>query len=135
MNKTTRNEIRALIVQVEAIDDIDELYGAFIGSVEEAWDRFIESTAPLRKQADAIIPDLETLKTEVQQMFDDLGETAQEGPRGEATQEAINALDNAIDMLTAYSDFSFDMPDLSTDLPELESVLSSLQDALDAANE
>jgi hypothetical protein len=74
MNNERRKAIAAVVKQLEEFPDLDELQS-----------------------------DLQTIRDDEQEAFDNMPESLQQGERGQASEAAINALQEAIDMLDGFS--------------------------------
>jgi hypothetical protein len=74
MNNERRKAIAAVVKQLEGWPDIEELKG-----------------------------ELETIRDDEQEAFDNMPESLQQGERGQAAEAAVNALQEAIDMLDGFS--------------------------------
>jgi hypothetical protein len=74
MNNDRRKALAAVVKQLEAFPDLDELQG-----------------------------ELETILDDEQEAFDNLPESLQQGERGQTMEAAINAMQEAIDMLDCFS--------------------------------
>jgi hypothetical protein len=74
MNNERRKAISAVVKQLEQFPDLDELQN-----------------------------ELETIRDDEQEVFDNMPESLQQGERGQASEAAISALQEAIDMLDGFS--------------------------------
>jgi hypothetical protein len=74
---------------------------------------------------DDLHSDLETLKDEEQESFDNLPEGLQGGERGQAIEAAVGALDEALDSLQEAVDKLSELPD------HLQNVLDKIMEAQD----
>lgn len=76
--------------------------------------------ADLIAECEAIAADVETLRDEEQEAFDNLGENLQQGERGQAMEQAVSDMESALENLSAITDL---------DPSALDSAVSSLDDA------
>lgn len=82
---------------------------------------FIEKWQAFCASVDDARGDLETLRDEEQDYYDNMPEGFKQGSRGDAAQSAIDALETAISQLENIS---------STDIEDAPQALSDLEDAL-----
>lgn len=111
MNKNRRDRTTSIISQIEAIKtEIED---------NEYYDEQTQAAAlsPLKAQ-------VSDLREEEQDYLDHMPESFQNGNKGEATQNAIDELDNA----DSYIDQAID--DLAEDEVDVGTVLGNLEDAI-----
>jgi uncharacterized coiled-coil DUF342 family protein len=80
----------------------------------KAIDALLERIEQLKTDIDALASEIETIKDEEQDYYDNMPESFQDGDKGQRAQEAIDALDNAQQTLEGF---------------DCDDVISSLQTA------
>lgn len=71
-------------------------------------DKIAELRNELETRVGELVSEVESIRDEEQEAFDNLPEAFQEGDKGEAAQAAIDALDEALSGLEELQGFDFD---------------------------
>lgn len=115
MNKDRRKQI------TEARSKIEEIKG-------KLEDRLNEVQAEFASQLEDVKGELETIRDDEQSYYDNMPESLQGGEKGDKSQEAIDALDEAI---SGCEDFDLDAADIVSNLG-FDDITSKLDDAENA---
>lgn len=100
MNKDRRKKLDALQDRITAAKAGAEALAAVVAEIRE---------------------EIETLRDEEQDSFDNLPEGLQQGEKGQAMEDAVNAMDDAMSELESFGD--------DIDVDHLESAFSRVEDA------
>ena len=138
MNQERRKKIGELI---DKINGLAAPYGArqkvlaaleeFSSLVEIEWDKVIGALDELKGDVSSIKEEVEGIKDEEEETYDNMPESFQNGERGENSQTAINAMDEAMTALDEVAEFDpagFETPDFS-ELDRLDDAVASLEEA------
>jgi hypothetical protein len=144
MNKERRQAIGKLITQVSDLSKIERAegkidfpseaalvkiaYDNFIAVVTPVWEELSEAIAGLSATCDELCGEIEDAKNEEQEYYDNMPEGLQNGEKGQAASNAVDALQQAYDALSEIA--GFDFPDFSAlDMPDVDDLLSKLDEA------
>lgn len=140
MNQQRRKEIARILADAQKAQDLvataaSEVRQIIEDALESAKDRM--DTLLGIVNLDDLVSDIESVKDEEQEYFDNMSEGFQNGARGQIAQEAINQLETAHETIEGVreflTDFAFD--DITEKLDELEGLGDLIDEATSALDE
>lgn len=110
------NERRAALGVLQSRStDLATKASAFKAELEKLIDDGLSS---LKEEAQSIHDDLEALKDEEQEYYEAMPEGFQNGEKGQAASEAVNAMEEGMSALGEIADFDLELDDMPFDKAE-----------------
>jgi uncharacterized coiled-coil DUF342 family protein len=106
MNNDRRKQLSALHERVSAF--------------QTRWAEWTEQLDGLKAEADELHGELESLRDEEQEYYDNMPESFQNGEKGTTAEEAVSAMDTALEALSAIGDIDFSDIDLDEALESID---------------
>lgn len=124
----------------EAHEELDELIGEINQELADGWQELVdklqelidtasEKLAPAREKAEEALSDLNELREEYEEWYDNMPQQLQDGATGEKLSEIVNQFDFDIDLDLELETPEIEQPEIRVDLSELENLLSEAESA------
>jgi predicted nucleic acid-binding Zn-ribbon protein len=107
----------------EAGDDLMELQQRFVDELQEELDKITNKLSEKADTLRAAFEDLESLRQEYEEWYDNMPQQLQDGPTGEKLSELVNQFDFDVEVNVELEVPDIDFPELDLDLDEYESTL------------